>query len=223
MLTLVIGNKNYSSWSLRPWLLLTEAGIPFEEVRVSLFTPTFHAEIGRYGAAGRVPILIDRADDGSALKVWDTMAIAEYVAERFPDRRLWPVDVAARARARSICAEMHAGFSALRTALPMNVSASLPGRGWSVAVQDDMDRLVTLWREALDLHGGPMLFGPFTIADAFFAPVISRLSTYDVALPADIAAYRDRVLALDGMRSWSAAAAAETEFLVEDEPYRRSR
>ena len=218
MLTLVIGNKNYSSWSLRPWLLLTEAGIPFEEVRLSLSTPSFAARIARYSAAGRVPVLVDRD-----IRVWDTLAIAEYLAERFPDRGLWPADVAQRARARSICAEMHAGFSTLRQAMPMNVSASLPGMGWSVAVQDDIDRLVTVWRECLEPSGGPLLFGRFTIADAYFAPVMSRLSTHAVALPDDIAAYRDRVLALGGMRAWADAAAAETEFIADDEPYRRSR
>ena len=223
MLTLVIGNKNYSSWSLRPWLLLTEAGIPFEEVRLSLFSAAFRAQIDRYTPAGRVPVLIDRDDAGVELAVWDTLAIAEYLAERFPDRALWPVDAAARARARSICAEMHSGFSTLRQAMPMNVSATLPGHGWSIAVQNDVDRLVAMWRECLERSGGPLLFGPFTIADAFFAPVVSRLSTYAVALPADIAAYRDRVLALPGMCAWSVAAAAETEFLAEDEPYRRAR
>ncbi len=221
MLTLVIGNKNYSSWSLRPWLLLTEAGIPFDEVRLSLFTPGFRAEIGRYTPTGRVPVLVDTDVDPNGLKVWDTLAIAEYVAERFPDRNLWPADTALRARARSICAEMHAGFSTLRQAMPMNVSARLPGFGWSIAVQDDVDRLVAMWGECLERSGGPLLFGSFTIADAYFAPVVSRLSTYAVALPDDIAAYRDRVLALDGMRRWAAAAAAETEFLVDDEPYRR--
>ena len=223
MFTLVIGNKNYSSWSLRPWLLMTEAGIPFDEVRLSLFTPSFREQIGRYTPTGRVPVLVDTEADAAGLAIWDTLAIAEYLAERFPERALWPSDRAARARARSICAEMHSGFSKLRWAMPMNVSADLPGLGWSVAVQDDVDRLVAMWRECLARHGGPMLFGAFSIADAFFAPVASRLRTYAVALPDDIAAYRDRVLALDGMRAWSAAAAAEEEFLLDDEPYRRHR
>jgi glutathione S-transferase len=223
MLTLVIGNKNYSSWSLRAWLLLTEAGIAFDEVRLSLSSSAFRAQIDRYTPAGRVPVLIDRDDGGTELAVWDTLAIAEYLAERFPDRHLWPTDVPARARARSICAEMHSGFATLRHAMPMNVSASLPGHGWSVAVQDDVNRMVAMWRECLERSEGPMLFGHFTIADAYFAPVISRLSTYAVSLPDDIAGYRDRVLALTGMRAWSVAAAAETEFIVEDEPYRRAR
>ena len=230
MLKLVIGNKNYSSWSLRAWLLLTESGIPFEEIRLSLSTPEFARDIVRHNPARRVPVLIDSgvsarnaagtaAPDG--LAVWDTLAIAEYLAELFPEKRLWPDDPADRARARSICAEMHSGFPALRNAMPMNVAADLAGFGWSVGVQDDIDRLVAMWRELLDRHRGPMLFGRFTIADAFFAPVISRLTTYGVTLPDDIAAYRDAVLALKGMQAWTAAARAEGEFLADDEPYRR--
>ena len=219
MYTLIIGNKNYSSWSLRPWLLMTEAGIPFKEVRLSLFTASFAAEIGRYSPAGRVPVLVDH--EAGDLAVWDTLAIAEYLAERFPDKHLWPEAAADRARARSICAEMHSGFSTLRQAMPMNVSADLSGLGWSIGVQDDVDRLVAMWRELLRRHGGPLLFGRFTIADAFFAPVMSRLNTHGVALPADIAAYRDAVLALPGMVAWSQAAAAENEWLDDDEPYRR--
>ena len=229
MLKLVIGNKNYSSWSLRSWLLLTEAGIPFEEVRLSLFTPAFAQAIAGYTPAGRVPVLIDsdasanayRASATDGFAVWDTLAIAEYVAERFPEKRLWPDDAADRARARSICAEMHAGFSKLRQAMPMNIAADLSGYGWSVGVQDDIDRLVAMWRELLDRHRGPLLFGRFTIADAFFAPVVSRLKTYAVALPEDIATYRDAVLALKGMKAWTAAAQSESEFLTDDEPYRR--
>ncbi len=219
MLKLVIGNKNYSSWSLRAWLLMTEAGIPFEEVRLSLFTPAFDEAIARHSPARRVPVLIDMA--AGELAVWDTLAIAEYLAERFPEKRLWPEDASARARARSICAEMHAGFSTLRNAMPMNIANDLAGHGWSVRVQDDVDRLVAMWREVLEAHGGPMLFGRFTIADAYFAPVLSRLKTYAVALPDDIGAYRDAVLALPGMQAWSAAARRETEFLEDDEPYRR--
>ena len=164
--------------------------------------------------------MIDGEGD-DALHVWDTLAIAEYLAERFEDRALWPSDRAARARARSICAEMHAGFSALRNAMPMNISADLAGRGWNVAVQDDVDRIAAIWHECLDRSGGPLLFGHFTIADAFFAPVVSRLTTYAVPLPPPLDAYRNRVLALDGMQAWSAAARAERQFLVEDEPYRR--
>ena len=223
MYSLVIGNKNYSSWSLRAWLLMTEAAIPFEEVRLSLFTPSFAASIGDYTPAGRVPVLLDSdvEVDGQPLAIWDTLAIAEYLAEARPDRALWPRNRGARARARSMCAEMHSGFAQMRGALPMNVSARLPGHGWSIAVQDDIDRLVAMWRACLGAHGGPLLFGDFGIADAFFAPVVSRFATYAIALPDDIASYRDRVLALPGMQAWSTGAHEETEFLREDEPYRR--
>jgi len=223
MYSLVIGNKNYSSWSLRAWLLMTEAAIPFEEVRLPLFTTTFATDIGRYTPAGRVPVLLDpdAGVDGRPLAIWDSLAIAEYLAEACGDRALWPRDRGARARARSLCAEMHSGFAHMRHALPMNIAARLPGHGWSIAVQDDIDRLVAMWRECLEAHGGPLLFGDFSIADAFFAPVVSRFSTYAIALPKDIQAYCERVLALRGMRAWAAAARDETEFLREDEPYRR--
>ncbi len=221
MLKLVVGNKTYSSWSLRAWLLMTEAAIPFEEIGLRLFSAEFAQEISRYSPAGRVPVLVDPDAAAGGLAVWDTLAIAEYLAERFPDRKLWPVDTAARARARTICAEMHAGFGALRSALPMNVGASLPGLGWNIAVQDDVDRLVAMWRECLERSGGPLLFGDFTIADAFFAPVASRFATYAIDLPGDIAAYRDRLLGLRGMRLWTEQALAENEFVPPDEPYRR--
>ncbi len=221
MLKLVIGNKKYSSWSLRAWLAMTEAGIPFEEIGLPLFSPTFDEQIVRYSPARRVPVLVDPGAPGGELAVWDTLAIAEYLAERFADRALWPADVRERARARTACAEMHSGFATLRNALPMNVGTALPGRGWNVAVQDDIDRIVAIWRDALDRSGGPMLFGRFTIADAFYAPVASRFETYAIDLPSDAAAYRDRVLALPGMRAWADAARAETDFLADDEPYRR--
>jgi glutathione S-transferase len=223
MLKLVIGNKTYSSWSLRAWLLLVEANIPFEEVFLSLFTPEFSKGIHRYTPAGRVPVLLDVADGGETFAVWDTLAIAEYLAERFPDKALWPVDAKDRARARSICAEMHSGFGTLRGAWPMNVTATnLRGMGWSIGVQNEVDRLCAMWTELLDRHGGPMLFGRFTIADAFFAPIVSRLATYGAEVPVRVAQYRDAVLALGGVQRWIAEARNETTFLVEDEPYRRA-
>jgi len=214
---LVIGNKNYSSWSLRPWLLLRQAGIDFEEIPVRLFTKEFATEIARYSPAGKVPALID-----GDVTVWDSLSICEYVAERFPAKALWPVDAAARAVARSVCAEMHSGFGDLRSQMPMNVTAILPGLGWNVAVQRDIDRIAAIWTDLRTRHGasGPFLFGSFTIADAFYAPVVSRFATYGVHLPEVAKAYADFVLALPVMQEWVAAAREERDFIPSDEPYR---
>lgn len=224
---LYIGNKNYSSWSMRPWVLLTQAGIPFEEVmlRFDAFTPEsqFKAALRNLSPTGKVPVLVD-----GALVVWDTLAIAEYLAEQFPEKNLWPRDKAARARARSLCAEMHSGFTGLRTHCPMNIEARLPEAGALVwrdqsAVRADVARLITMWRQCLDAHGGPLLFGDFSIADAFYAPICTRLQTYALPLPADVAAYVQRVHALPGVRSWIEGALAEQDFLDFEEPYRLSR
>ena len=221
---LVIGNKNYSSWSMRPWVLMTQAGIPFEEVQIRFdaFSPgsKFKTEVERLNPAGRVPVLVD---DG--LAIWDTLAIAEYLAERFPEKHLWPADMRARARARSVCAEMHSGFGALRNHFGMNIEASLPEVGARVLaeqpeVRDNVARIVAMWSELLAEHGGPMLFGSFGIADAYFAPVVMRLRTYGVPVPAPIAAYMARVVALPGVDAWIADALAEHEFLPFEEAYR---
>jgi glutathione S-transferase len=221
---LYIGNKNYSSWSMRPWVLMKEAGIAFDEVmlRFDGFEPgsTFKAEVERLNPAGRVPVLVD-----AGFAVWDSLAIAEYLAERFPDKRLWPLDVRARARARSVCAEMHSGFGALRTHLPMNIEATLPEVGQRVMsehaeVRAEVERVFAMWGDLLAQHGGPMLFGEFGIADAFFAPVAMRLRTYAVALPPAIAAYVQRVEALPGVIAWASAARAENDFRPFEEPYR---
>ena len=221
---LYIGNKNYSSWSMRPWVLMRQAGIAFDEVmlRFDPFVPgsKFKTAIERLNPAGRVPVLVD---DG--LVVWDTLAIAEYLAERFPDKHLWPADPRTRARARSVCAEMHSGFGALRTHFGMNIEAALPEVGARVLteqpeVRENVARIVAMWRELLDAHGGPMLFGDFGIADAFFAPVVMRLRTYAVPVPAAIAAYMDRVAVLPGVAAWIADALAERDFLAFEEPYR---
>ena len=214
---LVIGNKNYSSWSLRPWLLLRHAGIAFEEVRLSFNQPDFKQQVLRFSPAGRVPILID-----GQVTVWDSLAIAEYVAEKFPASQLWPRDVRQRAHARAICAEMHAGFGDLRANLCMNVSARLPGLGWNVAVQRDIDRICAIWSELRTRHGadGPFLFGAFTVADAVYAPVVSRFHTYAPALPDDVLAYLQTILALPAMVQWQADAMRERDFVAYDEPYR---
>ncbi|MDO8386851.1 MAG: glutathione S-transferase family protein [Polaromonas sp.] len=255
MVKLYIGNKNYSSWSMRPWVLLKQAGIPFEEVMVRFGADPFSAgspfkqAVLAVSPGGRVPVLVD---EGFA--VWDTLAIAEYLAEKFPDKQLWPQDAKARARARSVCAEMHSGFGALRNACPMNIEADLSHIGaivWrdQAAVRNDVQRIVTMWTELLEQHqgparpagppqgahapsggsetqssvGAPFLFGGFSIADAYFAPVCMRLKTYGLPVPAHITAYVGRVCALPGVKAWMAEALAEQDFVVADEPYRVAR
>lgn len=217
---LVIANKNYSSWSLRAWLLLREAGIPFEEEMVRFGDARFAERIQQYSPAGRVPVLID-----GDLAVWDSLAIAEYVAEKFPEKKLWPEERAARARARSLCAEMHAGFSQLRSRMPMNCEASLPLGRLEIPVQRDVDRMVAMWVDARAKFGagGPFLFGRFCIADAYFAPIVSRFVTYGIDLPAPARAYVTTMTSLGSMQEWLAAARDEQEFVPSDEPYRRAR
>ncbi|MEO8020544.1 glutathione S-transferase family protein [Polaromonas sp.] len=229
MLKLYIANKNYSSWSMRPWVLLKQAGIAFEEVMVRFGTDTFADDsafkqgILAVNPSGRVPVLVD---EGFA--VWDTLAIAEYVAEKFPQKQLWPQDAQARARARSVCAEMHSGFGALRSACPMNIEAPLSQTGAIIwrdqpAVRKDVQRIVTMWTELLEQHKGFMLFGEFSIADAYFAPVCMRLKTYALPVPDVVTDYVGRVCALPGVKAWMADALAEKDFVVADEPYRASR
>ena len=235
MLQLYIANKNYSSWSMRPWVLMKQAGIPFEEIMVRFGANTFAAGsafkqgVQTVSPAGRVPVLVD---DG--FPVWDTLAIAEYLAEKFPDKQLWPADSRDRARARSLCAEMHSGFNALRSACPMNIEASLPVAGalaWrdKPDVRADVQRLVEMWTELLQGNtGGPgaqagLLFGGFSIADAYFAPVCMRLKTYALPVPALIEAYMQRVFALPGVKAWTDEALMEKDFVEFDEPYRVSR
>ena len=223
-LQLYIGNKNYSSWSMRPWVLLTGAGIPFEEkmVRFDSFDAqsAFKSVVAAINPVGKVPVLVD---DGFA--VWDSLAIAEYLAERFPDKQLWPADARARARARSVCAEMHSGFTALRSHCSMNIEASLPEVGrilWrdQAGVRADIARLEAMWTGLLAEHGGPMLFGDFGIADAYFAPVCSRIRTYALPVSPTVAAYVDRVHQLPAVQAWVQQALAEHDFIDFDEPYR---
>ena len=227
MLKLFIANKNYSSWSMRPWVLMRQSGIAFEEIMVPFDDMAASSEFKRQvlplNPVGKVPVLLD-----GGLAVWDSLAIAETLAERFPDKHLWPADPAARARARSICAEMHAGFTGLRTHCPMNIEASLPEIGALVwrdkpAVRTDVARIQAMWEELLAQHGGPMLFGEFSIADAYYAPVCMRLRTYALPVSPTVQAYIDRVTALPAVAEWIAGALAEQWFVVEDEPYRLGR
>jgi glutathione S-transferase len=213
---LVIGNKNYSSWSMRGWVLLRALLIDFEEVQLKFHTEGWRKNIGRWSPAGLVPVLWL---DGEP--VWDTLAIAETVAERWPDRHAWPRDARARSVARSVCAEMHAGFQALRQAMPMNIRGSYPGRGMSPEVAKDIDRIVASWtmcRERFG-QGGALLFGAFSAADAFYAPVATRFVTYGVQLPDVARRYVDAVLALPAVQEWSTAARVEPEVIAAEEPY----
>ncbi|TWI63121.1 glutathione S-transferase [Pseudoduganella lurida] len=206
-LTLVIGNKNSSSWSMRPWVALAAFNIPFTEVRVLLDQQDTANNIAKYTYSGRVPVLL--AGD---ITIWDSLAICEYLAEQFPDEHLWPQDVAARAMARSVCAEMHSSFASLRSTMSMNIRASLPGRGRTPDTQADIGRISEIWEECLSRFGhNEFLFGDFTIADAFFAPVVMRFKTYGVALPPALSAYCDRMCSHPAVARWVAEALAETE------------
>jgi glutathione S-transferase len=213
--TLVIGNKNYSSWSLRPWLLMKQAGLDFGEIRVPLYTGAYKDEIRKHSPAGKVPVLLD-----GELAVWDSLAIAEYLAEKHPEKQLWPRHAARRAVARSISAEMHSGFSALRTNMSMNCRRSLPGRGRTVEVAADIDRIQRMWTEcrAQASSEGPFLFGAFSIADAMYAPVVLRFKIYAVNLPPVAQQYADAILALAPLQEWVEAAKAETESIPAFEP-----
>ncbi len=224
---LYIGNKNYSSWSMRPWVLMRQAGIAFEEVKVRFdsFAPDsqFKRSLQGISPTGKVPVLVD-----GPLVVWDSLAIAETLAEKYPDKHLWPQDPVARAQGRSACAEMHSGFTALRSHCPMNIEARLPDIGaivWrdQATVRADVQRLAELWGALLQASGGPLLLGRFSIADAYFAPVCMRLITYGLPVPPHIAAYVERVRALPGVQDWIAGALAEQDFRAFEEPYRLQR
>jgi len=199
-LRLVIGNKNYSSWSLRPWLALKMLGLPFEEVRIPLYGPGSKEAILRHSPSGKVPCLVD-----GDIAVWDSLAILEYLAERHP--QLWPPERAERAKARSIAAEMHSGFPNLRQRMSMNVRRRYPGKGRTPESMAEIARIVAIWSEAR----GPFLFGDFGAADAMFAPVALRFRTYEVELPPPCRAYADALLALVPMREWIADSEREAE------------
>lgn len=218
-LKLVIGNKNYSSWSMRAWVLLRQAGIPFEEIQLKFDENARATGVEYFSPTRQVPVLL--LNDAP---VWDSLAICETVAEIYPEKRLLPEHPRRRAVARSICAEMHAGFRELRNAMPMNIRASLPGKGMSEAVQRDITRVVDAWCDCREQCGGSgeLLFGHFTVADAYYAPVVMRFMTYDVPLPPVARQYVEAVRALPAVAEWMSAARRETEFVAADEPYARN-
>jgi glutathione S-transferase len=211
---LVIGNRNYSSWSLRPWLFMKQNAIAFEEVRVPLYQAGSKQRLLTYSSSGKVPVLIE-----GEMRVWDSLAILEYLAETHPGTRGWPADPAARAVARSVCAEMHSGFPALRQNLSMNVRKVFAPRTWPAEVDEEIERIQSLWQSCRERHGagGPFLFGGFSAADAMYAPVVWRFTGYSVALAQAARAYCDAMLALPPMQEWRSAARAEAETLPQFE------
>jgi glutathione S-transferase len=215
-LKLVIGNKNYSSWSMRPWVLLRQAGIPFDEIQLKFDENARAGGVEFYSPTGQVPVLL--MNEGH---VWDSLAICETIAELYPEKRLLPEHPRRRAVARSICAEMHSGFRDLRNAMPMTIRASPPGKGMSEAVQRDITRIVDAWCECREQFGGSgeLLFGHFTVPDAYYAPVVMRFMTYGVPLPDVAREYADAVRRLPAVVEWMNAARRETEFVAADEPY----
>ncbi|QEA13194.1 glutathione S-transferase family protein [Comamonas flocculans] len=224
MIKFYTGNKNYSSWSMRVGVLLAQAQIAHEEtvLRMDGFGPdsNFKRQLRALSPTGKVPLLVD-----GDTTVWESLAIVEYLAERFPEKHLWPQERAARARARSVVAELHAGFGALRQHCSMSIEAHLPEVGaliWrdQAGVRADVARVVEIFSELLGRHGGPMLFGDFSIADAYYAPMCMRFATYELPLPPQAQAYVERVRQLPGVKAWVDAARAENDFLAFEEPYR---
>jgi glutathione S-transferase len=213
-LTLVIANKNYSSWSMRPWVLLRGRDIPFLERMLKFESPEWREHIAQLSPSGLVPVLWE-GEPGSGFATWDTLAIAERMHELYPARGIWPADPQLRARARSAAAEMHSGFRALRGAMPMNIRSCHPGKGMNEGVAKDIARISALWAAAKR----PFLFGDFCAADAFYAPVATRLVTYGVELNGAAREYQQALLDSPGVKAWRIEAVKETEFVAEDEPY----
>mgnify|MGYP001327094480 CR=1 FL=1 len=213
-LTLVIANKNYSSWSMRPWVLLRGRGISFQERMLKFGSQEWRDQIAKLSPSGLVPVLWE-GEPGAGFATWDTLAIAERLHEICPDHGIWPADPQLRARARSAAAEMHSGYRALRGAMPMNIRCSYPGKGMNDGVAKDIAHISAIWAAAKR----PYLFGEFCAADAFYAPVATRFVTYGVELTGAAREYQQALLASPGVKAWSADAVKETEFVAEDEPY----
>jgi len=213
-LHLIIGNKNYSSWSFRPWLAMKVAGIAFEETVISLDAPDFKPRVSAISGSGKVPALAD-----GDVHVWESLAILEYLTEKFPDAKLWPADPAARAHARAVATEMHAGFAPLRRHLPMNMWRPVKKRELTGEVEADVARIEALWESCRDRfgNGGPFLFGAFGAVDAMYAPVVARFHTYDVAVGPAARTYMQAVMALPAWQQWTAAGRKEPWVLASDE------
>jgi glutathione S-transferase len=213
--TLVLGTKDWSSWSLRPYMAMRAVGVPFEEVVIRLRqteSPTTKEQIQKHSPAGRVPVL-KIEEGGRTATVWDSLAICETLAERHPDAKLWPSDPLVRAEARSYAAEMHSGFADVRDQLAMDFARTKPTPELRAETKEQIARIVSAWSDALARHGkdGGFLFGAFSVADCMYAPVVSRFRTYGIALPAEAQAYADRIFALPAMRDWGAASKKEVE------------
>ncbi len=228
MLTLVIANKNYSSWSMRPWVLLKAIDIPFDEIMLKFHSDEWTKLLPRVSPSGLVPVLWDGAvGHRDSICVWESNAIYEYLAEVFPQKPVWPEGRAARAHARAIVAEMHAGFRPLRSSMPMNIRANHAGLGMNADVAKNIARIETVWREARTNfrapesrgHDQPFLYGAFCAADAMFAPVVMRFATYAPSLAADTEEYCAAVRSHPAVVAWVADARQETEFVADDEPY----
>jgi len=205
---LVIGNQNYSSWSLRPWVLLQHFNVKFEQQLISLFAEDMLIQMSPFCPNNKVPVLIDDKE-----KIWDSLAICEYINEQYLSGNAWPENVVDRAKARSVCAEMHSGFFALRNEMPMNCCRVPSSIKYSNECQIDIDRIIALWQECLAKSQGEYLFGDFTIADAFYLPVISRFNSYKIILPENVQSYVKTMLSLPSYQLWLAAAKAEDEII----------
>jgi glutathione S-transferase len=213
-LKLIIGNKNYSSWSFRPWIAMKVAGIPFEEEVISLDAADFKSRVSPHSGTGKVPVLID-----GDVKIWESLAILEYLAERYPNAGLWPADPAARAHARAVASEMHAGFLPLRRHCPMNLWRPVRKRELTPEVAENVARLEQMWTDCRSRFGagGPFLFGAFSTSDAMYAPMVSRLETYAVEVGAPVRAYMTAMTSLPAWQEWKAAALEEPWVLAKEE------
>jgi glutathione S-transferase len=212
MLNLIIGNKNYSSWSLRPWLVLKQFGIEFTESRIPLYAQTSKKQLLEKSSSGKVPVLIDQD-----LTVWDSLAICEYIADLHPDKKCWPTDPKEKALARAVCAEMHSSFMTIRNALPMNCRKKIEFKSITSELQGEIDRICQIWQECLSSSKGPFLFGQFSIADAMYAPLVLRFNSYGINVCDVEAEYMQTILALDSLQEWIIAGIAEKEVITDAE------